>query len=374
MKHNYKEVKNDFIKRGYIPLFTEYKNCDTKLKFMNKEGYKGIITQSHLKDIDNYSYFSKRNPFVIYNINLYCEENKLLCRVYNQEYKGIDDFLKVKCLVCGKDFYTTWHTISSKRHMKYKKCCKECSNKMTHNNLKNKKSLKEVKENFKKHNLLLLEDEYKNNKTKMHCVNKDGYQGMISFHQLNGGSFFYKFDKTNPYTIDNVNNFLKLSGTKTRMISLYYNQCRDIYEFKCECGNIFKRRLDSVIYNQAFYCPDCSKWRKSQYHYKVRDYLNKNSIKFEEEKVFQDCRDKNPLPFDFYLPDYNICIEVQGQQHYCRSGFNNDIVEFEKIVFHDLKKKYFCECRNIKLIKIDYFNFKNEDYVYILNSLLGITT
>ena len=32
--------------------------------------------------------------------------------------------------------------------------------------------------------------------------------------------------------------------------------------------------------------------------------------------VALDCKYKQPLPFDFYLPQKNICIEFQGEQHY----------------------------------------------------------
>ena len=37
---------------------------------------------------------------------------------------------------------------------------------------------------------------------------------------------------------------------------------------------------------------------------------------FESQKRFKDCKDKRQLPFDFYLPSYNVCIEYQGEQHY----------------------------------------------------------
>lgn len=31
---------------------------------------------------------------------------------------------------------------------------------------------------------------------------------------------------------------------------------------------------------------------------------------------------KNPLPFDFYLPKHNCCIEYQGRQHYSEKDYN----------------------------------------------------
>lgn len=43
------------------------------------------------------------------------------------------------------------------------------------------------------------------------------------------------------------------------------------------------------------------------------------NVSFEKEKTFIDC--VNPktnflLRFDFYLPDYNIIIEYDGEQHF----------------------------------------------------------
>lgn len=37
------------------------------------------------------------------------------------------------------------------------------------------------------------------------------------------------------------------------------------------------------------------------------------------QKRFADCRTKVSLPFDFYLPSYNLIIEADGNQHYSSS-------------------------------------------------------
>ena len=44
--------------------------------------------------------------------------------------------------------------------------------------------------------------------------------------------------------------------------------------------------------------------------------MNSKNIIFLPQHRFKDCVDKIPLPFDFYLPDYNTCIEFNGIQHY----------------------------------------------------------
>lgn len=50
---------------------------------------------------------------------------------------------------------------------------------------------------------------------------------------------------------------------------------------------------------------------------------------------FSDCRDKHPLPFDFYFPNQNILCEFQGQQHY---ELNNEYWK-SKVDLKDRQKK-----------------------------------
>lgn len=370
MKYNLEEVKEIFRDKGYVPLFSEYKNTKQKLDFLNANGYKGSISLNKINNIDNYLYFSIFNPFTIHNINHYCEKNGFLCRVYEQDYKGIDEYLKAKCLICGKDFETTWHIIQGKRYKEYKKCCKNCSNKLTHKNHLSKYSLEDAKKIFLKNNLILLENKYVNNSIRMNCEDKEGYKGLISLHQVMSGSKFYKFSKANPYSIYNVNNFLKNKGVKTFMIDKNYEGNTSLYNFQCECGNVFIRSIDSVVYNGALYCNECSIRRKSSYHLKVKEYLDNKNIKYIEEKTFEKCKDKNYLPFDFYLPNRNVCIEVQGEQHYMAKDCFGGIEGFKKTVSHDIMKSYFCRNNGIKLITIKYKNFFNNNYINILNTLL----
>ena len=370
MKYNTEIVKEIFMNKGYKPLFTQYHNSMEKLDFMNEDGYKGSISLNKINNIDNYLYFSVFNPFTIENINLYCEKNNLLCRIYDQEYKGNDNYLKSKCLVCKKDFYTTWHIIASKRYNKYRKCCKECSNKFIHDNDMKKYNIEDVKEILLKYGLKLLNNEYINNSTRMNCIDKLGYKGKVSLHQLLNGVKFCKFHKANPYSIYNVNVYLKNKNVGTIILDNEYKGNRYLYNFKCECGRKFLRSIDSVVYNNSLYCSECVKWRKSTYHLKVKDYLENNKIKYIEEKTFEKCKDKNYLPFDFYLPDYNVCIEVQGEQHYMAKDCFGGIEGFKKTASHDIMKAYFCRNNNLKLIIIKYDNFFNNNYIDILNTLL----
>ena len=47
--------------------------------------------------------------------------------------------------------------------------------------------------------------------------------------------------------------------------------------------------------------------------------LTQLDIYFEVQKRFKEIRSKYPLPFDFFIPDFNLVIEYQGSQHFYES-------------------------------------------------------
>lgn len=107
-------------------------------------------------------------------------------------------------------------------------------------------------------------------------------------------------------------------------------------------------------------CPKCniSKGEKS-----ILNWLNKNNILYEPQKRFIDCRSKQPLPFDFYLPDYNICIEYQGQQHYEPIEYFGGQKRFENQKLRDNIKKKYCQKNNILLFEIPYYSDLGEELI-----------
>lgn len=116
-------------------------------------------------------------------------------------------------------------------------------------------------------------------------------------------------------------------------------------------------------------CRYCEKEKnevRSKGEQEVVDVLNFYKIRFVEQKIFTDCKDKNYLPFDFYLFDYNILIEFDGEQHYHVvrfNGMNQEDAEnnFEIIKKHDDIKTRFCVDNNIPLIRIPYMERSNID-------------
>ena len=92
----------------------------------------------------------------------------------------------------------------------------------------------------------------------------------------------------------------------------------------------------------------------------VRNFLIEYKIEFDEQKRFKDCRNKLPLPFDFYLPKYNLCIEYDGLQHFEPHDFTSKLNEEEKLEnfkmsqIRDQIKNDYCKNNDIGLLRIRY--------------------
>jgi len=104
-------------------------------------------------------------------------------------------------------------------------------------------------------------------------------------------------------------------------------------------------------------CPKCS---ESKGEKEIRNFLNEKDIIFTTQKKFKGCKDKKLLVFDFYLPDYNICIEYDGEQHFKRFRFEKDDKELIKRQNRDKIKNTYCKNNKIKLYRISYKDNIND--------------
>ena len=131
------------------------------------------------------------------------------------------------------------------------------------------------------------------------------------------------------------------------------------------CNSEWMATPDNLL-NEKSGCPVC---KKSKGEMKISNYLVKNKISAIAQYTFDDCRNIKPLPFDFYIPKYNICIEYQGIQHYNPTNFqdrkdvNLSNKMFERVKINDSIKKEYCKQNGIKLIEIPYWEFNNIENI-----------
>ena len=107
-------------------------------------------------------------------------------------------------------------------------------------------------------------------------------------------------------------------------------------------------------------CPECV---NSKGETIISEYLKENNINYISEYTFDDCRNKRPLPFDFYLPDYNLLIEYDGEQHFEPVDFFGGEEQFEYQKYNDNIKNTYCIKNNINLIRIPYWDFDNIEKI-----------
>lgn len=135
-----------------------------------------------------------------------------------------------------------------------------------------------------------------------------------------------------------------------------YTSARSKILCKCKkCGSVIKLRPDHILRGIG-----CGKCTKSLGESLIKYYLVNNYIDHHTQYKFEDCKiGKKPLPFDFFLPEYNIAIEFDGMQHYAPSELFGGPEEFRKLKLRDNCKSDYCASRGIKLIRIPFTELKN---------------
>jgi hypothetical protein len=77
----------------------------------------------------------------------------------------------------------------------------------------------------------------------------------------------------------------------------------------------------------------------------IYTFLLENDISFTHQKTFENLRNINKLPFDFYLEDFNLLIEYNGIQH--ARGWQGNAEDARKIKMRDRIKYEFAIQNNI---------------------------
>lgn len=179
--------------------------------------------------------------------------------------------------------------------------------------------------------MLVYITQYPNNVNCKKC--HDEYR--ISLTKSNTDDFVSKSNRLHNY---------KYSYTKTR----YTKSCNKVI-ITCPTHGDFKQTPNHHL--SGIGCPICN---SSKGEIEISKLLTENNVKFKEQHRFDDCRNKQPLPFDFYLPELDTCIEYDGIQHYRPVDYFGGKGALEKRKMIDKIKTEYCKENNIRLIRIRY--------------------
>lgn len=109
-------------------------------------------------------------------------------------------------------------------------------------------------------------------------------------------------------------------------------------------------------------CPNCKNVSRGENE--VHRVLQEYNYNFIQQYTFNDCKHKHVLKFDFFLPEYNMCIEFDGIQHFDTK--NSRFYDPDLTIRDEIKNKY-CLDNNIKLLRIPYNKLKRVEKIILEN-------
>jgi hypothetical protein len=128
-----------------------------------------------------------------------------------------------------------------------------------------------------------------------------------------------------------------------------YKNSRTEIKIICPKHGEFKQKSGSHL--MGYGCKTCCESRGEKI---IRIFLENEKIEYTKEKKFEGCENRTLLPFDFYLPKYNMLIEFDGIQHFQAFDFFGGEEALESLKLRDEIKTNFCKENNINLLRISY--------------------
>ena len=158
---------------------------------------------------------------------------------------------------------------------------------------------------------------------------------------------------------------------KNGSMKLYAPSSNKKVFWKCETGNpchVWEATVASRTGKKQNGCPFCN---KSKLETMLVNVCQKINVKYEEQKRFDDCKNKTHLPYDCYLPEYNLCIEMQGIQHFKYNNFfHPEEDSFLKRLQIDSKKVKSCYKEGRSFLSISYLVDNEQELETILTSMI----
>ena len=89
-------------------------------------------------------------------------------------------------------------------------------------------------------------------------ITNDGYKAIMGKNYFEHNSPPDLFNVHNPYTIENIKNYIRINNITTKLLSAEYHGNSKHLEWECECGEQFSRSWNGFLQG-ATLCSNCSK-------------------------------------------------------------------------------------------------------------------
>lgn len=257
-KKNIDIIRDCFLEHGLTPLFNNYNKNSEQLKCMDLNGYLYLATYSGLQSNQIPRFVDKCNPYSVYNINKYCENNGILTTLHSTEYNGNSQYMEWKCGKCGEIYSATWQHFKARDNYHY---CSKCSNRKAH-------TKKTSSFNYK--NILCMANklgyEILSTKTptsycdKLVCRDADGYLYYVLCSTIMRECKSNMVHPSNPYSIGNIKRYIQNNALNTRIISTTYKSSAKNLLFECEtCNETFSISWNDFHKRKTINCKKCRK-------------------------------------------------------------------------------------------------------------------
>lgn len=154
---------------------------------------------------------------------------------------------------------------------------------------------------------------------------------------------------------------MDLVGDEYKIVSEYNGTNENVVFYHKSCDDTFKMTPHNFFAGQR--CTHCS-IVPSVGEQAIIDILKNKNIKYTFQKSFDDLHGfcGYPLSYDFYLKDYNLLIEYQGEYHDGSVRFipKSKLIKGQK---YDQLKREYAESHGIQLLEIWYWDFNNIEKI-----------
>lgn len=348
-----------------VPVQCDICHCDTITPFRN---YNRITNKNGLyrcKDCTfTYAMEERDKQSKVREFNDFlkaCEEHNCKPVTTFEEFHGYDTDM---CYICPKHGFTS----TMMHRIVQGAWCYECGKEQMGEKAKLSKEKVIQMVESKNNNKLLNPEDYISEKTRnllinYGCCNEDKITSLASLNNSDGRCADCARKIAGKFNRTTEEEFIQKSMVNGKIM------IPDVSEFKrvdipmhflcAECGKPFLQR--PLYYFRGYNrCKDCYQ-SQSTFEFDVKTWLIKMNINYYSQYTFPDCKNIRLLPFDFYLPDYNTCIEADGEQHFRQIDYFGGEEGFKKRQKLDEIKNNYCETNDITLIRIPYWERYNID-------------
>lgn len=268
------------------------------------------------------------------------------------------------CDYCGKEFLIQKSKVDKRLNGQsiYLCCSSECAKDIQ------KPKWADIVQLFERNDYILYSTAYVNAKTKLQYVCKNhiskGVQSVTYNNLRNGFGCKYcgiaRTAEAKRLSFDEVKEIF--SRNDMILLDQEYTNTQEKMQYICKNHPEVGVQYMSTTNAYKNHCPFCNVIKGEK---KILDYLIQHNIYFESHKSYDKLLGVGgrKLSYDFYLPQYNLLIEYQGEQHEHAVDLFGGEDQFRVQQEHDRRKRDYAIEHHIDLLEIWYYDFKNIEFI-----------